>query len=124
MSVKVDLHGMEFFGLQRNLAGAEKKDIYMNWQKNKSLSIRIMPGILKKFGGHKRARLGINQKTGLVAIIKDDEAGVKITTNNSGYYYMKLTGVGKVPAELPFNGNVFHVEDGLILVALTQEANK
>lgn len=111
------LEGFSFYGKRRGSRSLNnKQDVLISQHKSGDVGVRITRNIMDKFGAHDYVRLGINERRGIIAIIADDDLGMRLQKKNNRAY-VKFSGISKLPFEVPLHKQVLTVANGLILVS-------
>lgn len=111
------LEGFSFYGRKRRDCTLNNKhDVLISQHKNGEVGVRIARNIMNKFGDHDYVRIGINEKRGIVAVIADNELGMKLQKKENRAY-VKFSGISRLPFECPLHKQVLTVTNGLILIS-------
>lgn len=109
------LQGFNFYGSVRP-GSRSSKGVLITRHGSGATAIRINNEITQQFGKHDYVRIGINKSRKIIAIIADDELGVKLQRTKTRSY-AKFSNIPELPFKTPLQQEPLSVANGLILIS-------
>ena len=113
------LQGFNFYGSVRP-GLRSSKGVLITRHGSGATAIRIDKETASKFGDYGYIRIGINKSRKIIAIIADDELGVKLQKTKTRSY-AKFSNIPELPFKTPLQKEPLSVANGLILVCYKEE---